>query len=84
MLVLTRRIGESVKLGDDIRIVVMEIRGKQVRLGVEAPLEIAVHREEIYRRIQAENILAATSSPSDPAHLGKVLGRRGPKNKGRG
>ena len=59
MLVLTRRRGESVKIGADIRVVVLGVKGGQVRLGIEAPAIVAVHREEVYARIQDENRLAA-------------------------
>lgn len=54
MLILTRRIGEVIMIGDEISITVLEIKGKLVKIGVNAPKEVAVHREEIYRRIQAE------------------------------
>lgn len=59
MLVLTRRCGESVTIGPDIRVVVLGVKSGQVRLGIEAPPAIAVHREEVYVRIQEENRLAA-------------------------
>ena len=54
MLILTRKPGESIVIGDSVTITVLGVRGNQVRLGVEAPIEISVHREEIYHRIQRE------------------------------
>lgn len=54
MLILTRRIGEKLIIGDDIEVVVLGVKGNQVRLGVSAPDDVAVHREEVYERIQHE------------------------------
>jgi len=54
MLILTRQIGESIMIGDDVIITVLGIRGEQVRIGIDAPGDVPVHREEIYDRIQQE------------------------------
>ena len=59
MLVLTRKLGESIAIGDEIRITVASIVGGQVRIGVDAPREVAVHRQEVYERIQEANRRAA-------------------------
>ncbi len=63
MLVLTRKPGESIIIGDEIKIHIIEIKGKQVRLGIEAPRKFSIHREEVYIRIQEENKRAASKSP---------------------
>lgn len=54
MLILTRRISESIIVGDDVKITVLGVKGNQVRLGIDAPKEVTVHREEIYERIKHE------------------------------
>jgi len=54
MLILTRRVGETVVIGDDVDVTVLGVKGNQVRLGIKAPKEVAVHREEIYERICSE------------------------------
>jgi len=59
MLVLTRRLGESICINDDIKIVIQSIKGHQVRVGIAAPRQTVIHREEIYQRIQLENKEAA-------------------------
>ena len=62
MLVLTRRIGERLRIGSDIELVVLDIRGRDVRLGVTAPSSVPIHREEIYLKIQEANRAAATGA----------------------
>ena len=59
MLTLTRSVGETIRIGDDIEIHVVEVRGGTVRLGFKAPREVAIHREEVYRQIAEANLLAA-------------------------
>ncbi|NLJ68742.1 MAG: carbon storage regulator CsrA [Firmicutes bacterium] len=62
MLVLTRKVDESIIIGDNIKITVVDIRGDQAKIGIEAPREISVHREEVYLEIQEENRRAAMSA----------------------
>lgn len=69
MLVLTRKLGEGIVIGDGIRVTVMDIRGKQVKLAIDAPKEVTVHREEIYQRIVEENREAVSA---DSARLSEI------------
>jgi carbon storage regulator len=62
MLVLTRRPGESVVIGNNIVVTVLEVRGEQIRLGIDAPRSVTVHREEIYRQVMSENVAAVASA----------------------
>jgi carbon storage regulator len=62
LLILTRKVGESIAIGDDIQVSVVEIKGTQVKLGIRAPKDVTVHREEIYLKIQEENRRAAQVS----------------------
>ena len=66
MLVLTRKLGENIRIGDAVKITVLEVRSGQVKLGIEAPPEVKVHREEIYARIQEENRRAQRGRPGEP------------------
>lgn len=61
MLVLTRKVGERISIGDDVKIIVMQIKGKQVRLGIKASPSTVVHREEVYQKIREENQQASHS-----------------------
>ncbi len=74
MLVLTRKVGEGIAIGDDIKIVVMQIKGKQVRLGIKAGASTIVHREEIYQRIQEENRRASTSDEHAVNQASQLIG----------
>lgn len=65
MLVLTRKVNQSIIIGDDIEIVVLEVRGEQIRLGIKAPKNVVVHRKEIYEQIVEENRDASKVNPAD-------------------
>jgi carbon storage regulator len=76
MLVLTRKLGESIAIDDHIKIVVVQIKGKQVRLGIKAPKETKIHREEVYQSIQEQNTEAAQSDYSELAKLSNELTKK--------
>ncbi len=73
MLVLTRKLGESIAIDDNIKIVVVQIKGKQVRLGIKAPKETKIHREEVYQSIQDQNEEAAQTDISRISDLSDEL-----------
>ena len=76
MLILTRNIDETLMIGDDVTVKVLSVRGNQVRLGIDAPKEIAVHREEIYRRIQQEKA-GGRMPPANPPGMDDGYGGNG-------
>jgi carbon storage regulator len=65
MLVLTRKLNQAIVIGDDVEVVVLEVRGEQVRIGIKAPKTVSVHRKEIYDQIAEENQGAADVRPED-------------------
>jgi len=72
MLVLTRKLGETIAIDDDIKIVVVSIKGRQVRLGIDAPRKTKIHREEVYLAIQEQNKAASESSPDSVKSIAKL------------
>jgi carbon storage regulator len=74
MLILTRKVGERITIGDDIVLTILDVKGKQVRVGVQAPTQTVVHRQEIYQRILEENVEAAAADLRD---METVLGAWG-------
>ena len=70
MLILTRRVGETLMIGDEVSVTVLGVKGNQVRIGVNAPKDVAVHREEIYERIQREQGPGGSSDTKD--NIGNV------------
>jgi len=76
MLVLTRKPGQSIIIGEDIVVTILEIRGDQVRLGIQAPRELPVHREEVYASIKAENVAALRADARALKDLEKFLSKR--------
>ena len=77
MLVLTRKAGESIVIGSEIRVTVLDLQGRQIRLGIEAPSEISVHRGEVYERIREENEKAAQGDQRELKALSQALKKAG-------
>ncbi|MBK23914.1 MAG: carbon storage regulator [Halobacteriovorax sp.] len=76
MLVLTRKLGESIAIDDHIKIVVVQIKGKQVRLGIKAPKETKIHREEVYKAIQDQNTEASQADLNSISDLASELHKK--------
>jgi carbon storage regulator len=76
MLVLSRQRDESIIIGDNIVVTIVDVRGDKVRLGIEAPREVSVHRREVYEAIQRENREASKIQPDDARQIGRAPGDR--------
>lgn len=80
MLVLTRKSGESIAIGNDIKVTILGISGKQVKIGITAPENVLVFREEIFKKIQSENIKASMLLKEDLQELAKIIKAKRQKN----
>jgi len=76
LLVLTRKKGEKIVIGDNIVLTVVDIKGDQIQLGIEAPRDIPVHREEVYKEIQEENVRALEAKGVDLESIQKLLEKK--------
>ena len=76
MLILTRKLGESIAIGDSIKVTLLEVQGKQVKIGVLAPQDIPIHRQEVFEKIQLENLRASVASENDLSALTSILENR--------
>ena len=82
MLLLTRKLGENIRIGDDVKITIVEVKGNHVKLGIDAPPSVKVHREEIYERIQAENRRLREAQPPNSDVPGDATPKRDGENNG--
>lgn len=73
MLILTRKVGEAIAIGEDVKVTILGIQGKQVKLGITAPDKITVYREEIFKKIQMENVRASMSLKEDLQELARII-----------
>jgi len=73
MLILTRKLGEKINIGDDISVTLLEIKGAQVKIGIQAPKSIGIHRNEIYEKIREENLGSSNISDSDLSKAATLL-----------
>ncbi len=83
MLVLSRQRDESIIIGDNVVVTIVDIRGDKVRLGIDAPSEIPVHRREVYEAIQRENLRASQLEPKDAAMVRPLDGSQSPSTSGK-
>ena len=74
MLVLSRRPGESIVIGNEVVVTVLDVRGDQIRIGVDAPREVQIHREEVFRALEAENTQSAQRTAQTRARLARMPG----------
>lgn len=81
MLILTRKLGESITIGDEVKITIVDCQGKQVKLGIVAPKNVKVHREEIFEKIQEENMKAAKVSKNAIIEAAQSLKKKEKKTK---
>ncbi|GMT42570.1 MAG: hypothetical protein IEMM0002_0981 [bacterium] len=77
MLVLTRKTGESINIGDDIKLSIIGIKGKSVKIGIDAPISTAIHRQEIYEKMKEQNRNASGFKETDMEKLGKLIKKLG-------
>jgi len=81
MLILTRKLNESIRIGNEIKLTILDVKGKQIKVGVDAPPNVTVHREEVYQMIRKQNILAAECADSIGKSLSQTWNRlRKPKD----
>jgi len=76
MLALTRKVGESIVIGDNVEITIISVTGDQIKLGIDAPRSISIHRKEIFLQIQEENKAAAASSEAGVSALKDLMGKK--------